>query len=105
MKNSMNYTLPHDKPWGSVLQPRKFDNRTYCPNEFGLKRGVIDVQESPDLYCGVEEMARILLGDDEEMQQRDSSSEERRSTNIVHFVRNPYSMALSNYYYHSQIPT
>jgi hypothetical protein len=112
MNNGLNYTLPLDKPWGSILQPRKFDSKTYCPEKFGLRNGVIDVQESPDFYCGVEEMARILLlrdGDEmvQQQQQRDTynQDEKRKGTKIVHFVRNPYSMALSNYYYHSQVPT
>lgn len=112
MNNGLNYTLPLDKPWGSILQPRKFDSKTNCPEKFGLRNGVIDVQESPDFYCGVEEMARILLlrdGDEmvQQQQQRDTynQDEKRKGTKIVHFVRNPYSMALSNYYYHSQVPT
>ena len=102
MNPELNYTLPADKPWGSLLQPRQFGKRTHCPSHFGLRGGVIDVQESPDLFCGVDELAKILLGDE---QYSDVKESERGETKIVHFVRNPYSMALSNYYYHAQIPT
>ena len=105
---------------------------------------MINVQESPDLYCGVEELERIFLNealddveydadaattkatttfhkeqnDHEHNNGNDKNEVEqtidniieggdfsRVGTKIIHFVRNPYSMALSNYYYHAQIPT
>lgn len=101
MNPSLNFTLPPpDKSWGSIQQPRKFTS-SYCPNPFDLQRGMIHVQESPDFYCHVKEMGRILLND-----EAISHGELlREGTKIIHFVRNPYSMALSNYYYHAQLPT
>lgn len=93
MTSRLNFTMPIDKPWGSMQQPRTFSSSSHCPNQYDLQRGVINVQESPDLYCHVEELANILHGN------------ETIGTKILHFVRNPYSMAVSNYYYHAQVPT
>jgi hypothetical protein len=93
---ALNFTMPSKKTWGSIQRPRQF-GPNLCPGVFDLQRGVIHVQESPDFYCNVDEMARILL--------QDEGHYERVRTKIVHFVRNPYSMALSNYYYHAQVPT
>jgi hypothetical protein len=99
LPSSLNFTIPQDKSWGSIQQPRKF-GETHCPDYFRLNRGVINVQESPDFYCSVDEMAKILLDD-----QYGNETHSREGTKIVHFVRNPYSMVLSNYYYHAQVPT
>ena len=101
MNPSLNFTLPPpDKSWGSIQQPRKFTS-SYCPNPFDLQRGTIHVQESPDFYCPVNEMGKILLNDE----AISCGESKREGTKIIHFVRNPYSMALSNYYYHAQVPT
>lgn len=98
------------KAWGSAQQPRKFNESTLCPNAYLLEAGVINVQESPDFFCGVEEMARVLLDceDGGELETSGGASASNRralGTKIIHFVRNPYSMMLSNYFYHSQDPT
>lgn len=85
-----------EKSWGSIQLPRHHEEGTNCPGVFRLEGGTINVQESPDFYCDVEEMARVLLDEDEVAKTR--------GTKIVHFVRDPLSMALSNYYYHSQDP-
>ena len=85
-----------EKSWGSIQLPRHHEEGTSCPDVFRLEGGMINVQESPDFYCDVEEMARVLLDEDEVARTR--------GTKIVHFVRDPLSMALSNYYYHSQDP-
>jgi DNA-binding protein H-NS len=60
---------------------------------FTLREGTIYVQESPDLYCTDEEILEGL------------SLSHAGGTKIIHFVRNPYEMVLSNYFYHSQDPT
>lgn len=105
LSSGLNFTLPEHKSWGSFQQPRKFAATTHCPEYFRLDRGVIHVQESPDFFCGVEEMARILLHEEKYGTNRNSTNDSRVGTKIIHFVRNPYSMALSNYYYHAQVPT
>lgn len=60
---------------------------------FTLRDGTIYVQESPDLFCDDED---ILAG---------LAKSHAGGTKIIHFVRNPYEMVLSNYFYHSQDPT
>jgi hypothetical protein len=86
-----------EKNWGSIQQPRKFNHTTKCPENFRLEGGYINVQESPDLYCNVEALVDVLLNVDD--------IKATQETRIIHFVRNPYSMALSNYFYHTQDPT
>ena len=101
MTPGLNFTMPYDKSWGSVQQPRTLTSFTHnCPKPFNLQRGMINVQESPDLYCHVEELAKILL-----LGGKSNSETVVAGTKIVHFVRNPYTMAVSNYYYHAQVPT
>lgn len=90
----------------SAFSTRKHDRKTECPSPVGrkevvlpptegftLRDGTIYVQESPDLYCNDEEVLNGLALSHE------------GGTKIIHFVRNPYEMVLSNYFYHSQEPT
>ena len=55
---------------------------------------------SPDLFCTPEELAHLLLDGG-----RGHVAERDRGVKIVHLVRNPFVMAVSNYHYHAQIPT
>ena len=96
-QNSTIFHIP-EKNWGSIQQPRKFNLNTKCQDTYHLDGGYINVQESPDLFCSVEKLADVLINDDENMKTTPE-------TRIIHFVRNPYSMALSNYFYHAQDPT
>ena len=90
----------------SAFSTRKHDRKTECPSSVGrkevvlpptegfrLREGTIYVQESPDLYCDDEEILNGL------------ALSHTGGTKIIHFVRNPYEMVLSNYFYHSQEPT
>lgn len=55
---------------------------------------------SPDLFCTPEELAHLLLeSGDGHYAKHD------RGVKIIHLVRNPFAMAVSNYHYHAQIPT
>ena len=105
--SKVDFKIP-EKSWGSINQPRKFNESTKCPNKFDLQMGVINVQESPDFYCNIEDMALLFDSMKEDTLDAVDGVEEyrtRRGTKIIHFVRDPYSMALSNYYYHAQDPT
>ncbi len=95
-KNSTIFHIP-EKNWGSIQQPRKFNQSTKCQDIFHLEGGYINVQESPDLFCSVEKLADVLINEDD--------VKTTRETRIIHFVRDPYSMALSYYLYHVQDPT
>jgi len=94
--NSTIFRIPK-KNWGSIQRPRQFNLSTKCQDIYHLEGGLIHVQESADLFCNVDALADILLNEDDIRTSRE--------TRIIHFVRNPYSMALSNYFYHSQDPT
>ena len=79
----------------SAFAPRRHSFQTHCPRgyrhePFLLKSGQIYMQESPDLFCDVKQLEKAILA---------------RRAKIIHFVRNPYDMVLSNYLYHSQEPT
>jgi hypothetical protein len=79
----------------SAFAPRQHSSKTHCTKgyrsePFQIKRGQLYLQESPDLFCDVRELERAILA---------------RKAKIIHFVRNPFDMALSNYLYHSQEPT
>lgn len=51
------------------------------------------------MFCTPEELAHMLL-----MGGRGHSDDDR-GVKIVHFVRNPFAMSISNYLYHAQLPT
>ena len=48
-----------------------------------------------DLFCSDSDVLDSML----------DKSKQGKTTKIVHFIRNPFSMVLSNYYYHAQSPT
>lgn len=50
------------------------------------------VQESPDLFCSDEAILEAM-------------NASKGGTKIIHFVRNSFDMAMSNYFYHSQDPS
>ncbi|KAL7541507.1 hypothetical protein ACHAWF_006952 [Thalassiosira exigua] len=92
----------HAEPGGKGKADRGDEGRaTGCPRPwragkvkggFDLRGGTIYVQESPDFFCDEEDMLKSL-------------AKVGGGTKIVHFVRNSFDMALSNYFYHSQDPT
>jgi hypothetical protein len=79
----------------SAFAPRRHFSETHCPRgyrstPFQIKRGQLYLQESPDFFCDVKELETSILA---------------RKAKIIHFVRNPFDMVMSNYLYHSQKPT
>jgi hypothetical protein len=91
----------------SAFSTRKHSSETQCPvpgarnknsrvintEGFRLHDSTIYVQESPDLFCSDDDILHGL------------GSSHKGGTKIIHFVRNPYEMVLSNYFYHAQDPT
>jgi hypothetical protein len=61
---------------------------------------IFDTRFSPDLFCTPDELVKIILNSGET-----GKTEYDRGVKIIHLVRNPFSMAVSNYHYHAQIPT
>ena len=104
-KNDMRPAIDHfDKATGERIafntrgnnrganfrRPRTHDSDTHCPSNFTLIPGTIYLQEAPDIYCNESFLAKsMMMGGSTKVK-------------VVHFVRNPFDMALSNYYYHSQ---
>lgn len=59
------------------------------------------IQEAPDLYCDESHLAGLMLAAPGAAPITASGG----GLKVVHLVRNPYDMALSNYFYHAQIPS
>lgn len=79
----------------SAFAQRRHSFKSHCPigfrrEPFKLKSGQLYLQESPDLFCKVKKLKKAISA---------------RKVKIIHFVRNPFDMVLSNYLYHSQQPT
>ncbi len=55
---------------------------------------------SPDLFCTPKDLLDILLEGG-----KTKKAVYDRGVKVIHLVRNPFSMAVSNYYYHAHIPT
>ena len=64
-----------------------------------MHTGTITVQHAPDLFCTPEELLDILLESGTGRTGYDTG------VTVIHLVRNPFSMAVSNYHYHAQIPS
>mmetsp|Transcript_12385 Transcript_12385/g.29246 ORF Transcript_12385/g.29246 Transcript_12385/m.29246 type:complete len:668 (+) Transcript_12385:2162-4165(+) len=83
--------------WNSnFVRARSHSPITKCHPKFQLSAGAIHLQEAPDFFCSDSEVLDSML---------DKSKQGKKTTKIVHFIRNPFSMVLSNYFYHAQSPT
>mmetsp|Transcript_21144 Transcript_21144/g.43665 ORF Transcript_21144/g.43665 Transcript_21144/m.43665 type:complete len:539 (-) Transcript_21144:77-1693(-) len=87
---------------------REHDKETKCPKFGRIFPGMVSVVTAPNLFCPSEKIRQIL------MQSRSNTTRARiirgtprlhRGFKIIHMVRNPYDMAISNYFYHSQVPS
>ena len=72
---------------------RQHDDTTKCPH-LTLHPNTVYVQSSPDFFCNVNTLAEELL----------TRPTKQRGIKIIHLIRNPFKMAISNYKYHSQDP-
>jgi hypothetical protein len=72
---------------------RDHDTTTKCPH-LALHPYTVYVQSSPDFFCDIDLLAEELL----------TRPNTKRAVKIIHLIRNPYTMAISNYNYHSQDP-
>jgi hypothetical protein len=72
---------------------RQHFNNSGCPKlgNFNFTKGTVQRLTAPDFFCN--------------LQQESHQMPPPIHTKIVHFVRDPIDMALSNYLYHSQDPT
>ena len=76
--------------------------KTYCP-KLRVRLGHASILTAPDFFCSIDELERVLMPNS----TMDMLSNKNRTvgTKIIHMVRDPFEMALSNYFYHSQEPT
>lgn len=72
---------------------RHHDQYTKCPKDVDMRRSMIYVQVSPNFFCDIKTLAVELL-----------SHKKKTKIKIIHLVRNPFSMAISNFNYHSAYP-
>lgn len=80
------------------VQPRgNFNSQTKC-SEMSFAPGTITVIGGPELHCSTEQLREILLSHPDPKQPK-------WGVKIIHLVRNPFTMAVSNYHYHTQDPT
>ena len=79
----------------SIVRRRNLPKNTRCA-KIRLVSGTVAVQHAPDFYCSPENLARMLL------EAGDGREPFDKGTKIIHLVRNPFSMAVSNYHYHAQ---
>ena len=64
--------------------------------KLNLEPATITVLEAPEFHCGREVLKHLI------MDHRDTRRQ-KWGVKLVHLVRNPFSMAVSNYHYHSQV--
>lgn len=77
---------------------RSHDEETGCPRAMRLSPGVAAVQGAPDFFCDANVFAEYLLRNDDALR-------DKRGVKVVHLVRDPFDLAISNWIYHAQYPT
>jgi hypothetical protein len=76
---------------------------TKCPTHIRLRPGEPTIVTAPDFFCSVDILDKLLVQNWAMMMR--SPEKKVYDTKIIHMVRDPFEMALSNYFYHSQQPT
>ena len=82
----------------NYIQPDgHFNSRTKC-TEISFAPGTITVIGEPQFFCSVDHLRNILMS-------HPDPKVPKWGVKIIHLVRNPFTMAVSNYHYHSQDPS
>lgn len=92
----------------NAFERRMHEEDTGCPHSVVLNPGVISVQAAPDFFCDASVLVEYLLRqDDEYVDDGGTTARARKKLGIkvVHLVRDPFSLAVSNWIYHAQYPT
>lgn len=80
------------------VHPRgHFNSQSKC-SEMSFAPGTITVIGGPEFHCSTEELRDLFISHPDPQQPK-------WGVKILHLVRNPFTMAVSNYNYHSQDPT
>jgi len=99
----------------SSVKRRRHPPKTPCARVHTLP-GTISVQHAPDLFCTPEELAHMVMEGGAGRRSAAAAAATAaadhvgqnstdRGVKIVHLVRNPFEMAVSNYLYHARVPT
>lgn len=99
--------LEEHTPSGSLKHkaapPRTQLNASTGCIELSLEPGTITLIEAPEFHCNEEQLAELFMVNPSHEQSQLTSP--KLGVKVIHLVRNPFSMAVSNYHYHSQSPT
>jgi len=80
------------------ISPRtNFNAVTKC-SVVSLEPGTVTVIEAPEFHCDTNQLDNLLMNNPD-------SAHSKWGIKVIHLVRNPFSMAVSNYHFHSQDPT
>jgi hypothetical protein len=88
------------RPFGGDLRRNDFQPRSHFTkcNEISFPPGTITVIGRPEFHCNTEQLRDLLMN-------HPDPKITKWGVKIIHLVRNPFTMAVSNYHYHSQNPT
>ncbi|KAL3826973.1 hypothetical protein ACHAXA_000037 [Cyclostephanos tholiformis] len=94
----------------NAFRMRSHEPNTGCPRALFLHPGVVSVQAAPDFFCDPSVLADYLLrnkgdGRDDDYDREGANVGKKRGVKVIHLVRNPFSLAISNWIYHAQYPT
>lgn len=97
LQSNFDYLLGYKLRAGKSVRPRRDYNAVTKCTELSLEPGTVTLIEGPDFHCSEEELAGLLISNP-------NPKQEKRGVKLVHLVRNPFTMAVSNYHYHSMDP-
>ncbi|EJK48989.1 hypothetical protein THAOC_32173 [Thalassiosira oceanica] len=75
----------------------EFSRKTKC-TKLNLEPGTVVVLEAPEFHCGREVLKHLIM-------DHRNIRKQKWGVKLIHLVRNPFSMAVSNYHYHRQVDT
>ena len=103
--------------FGHVDVRGSYDASTKC-TELALAPGTITIIEAPEFQCHKEQLAKMMMNNPFDHPDPDTSSDsihpkrgvkdpahQKWGVKVIHLVRNPFGMAVSNYHFHAQDPT
>ena len=106
LQEDLNRYFGTQLEFGHYVDARgSYDASTKC-TELALAPGTITVIEAPELQCHEEQLAKMMMHNPYEYQGGSPKPiHPKRGVKLIHLVRNPFTMVVSNYHYHAQDPT
>ncbi|KAL7544552.1 hypothetical protein ACHAWF_007932 [Thalassiosira exigua] len=96
LEKSMEEQDHHEHKAGGHLQeqfinPRsQFNAETKC-TDLNFERSTVTILESPEFHCNMQKLRSLFMDHDDKRQ-------EKWGVKVIHLVRNPFSIIVSNYY-------